>query len=507
MDSIKILIGSPIHQKPAILREFLHSLNELQCDADFYFIDDNADIRSKQLLQHFKYQIKNDKAKVIIQQSAHIDQYVKNEHTHQWNEHLIWKVAKFKDSIIEYARLHNYDYLFFVDSDLLLHPQTVNKLIETKEDIISEIFWTRWQPNAMEQPQVWLKDEYTQVIENDAKTDSYNALIEFYNKLREPGVYEIGGLGACTLLSKKALDAGVKFAKIYNLSFWGEDRHFCIRAAALGFQLYVETSYPAYHIYRDTDLAGVEQFKQQSNYKETNPLPIAKGAKLTLSMIVKNEAGKFLEEVLQHAKQYVDEAVIIDDHSTDETKDIVKRVLADIPYVLIENDESKFHNEVELRKQQWEEVIKTKPDWIINLDADEMFEDSFISEVKELINQQFVFLYSFRLYDFWSETEYRHDQYWSSHLRYRPFLLKYVDSFPYKWNEKSQHCGRFPNNVFQLPNKISQYRVKHLGWSKPEIRQEKYLRYKQLDPNGEFGIIKQYESILDEKPNLIVWED
>jgi len=502
----KVLIGSPIHQKPAILREFLHSLTELKIIADFYFIDDNADTRSKQLLTLFKDYMEN-RAEVIVRPSPFIDHYVKDEQTHQWNQHLIWKVAQFKDLMIEYAKQNQYDYLFLIDSDLLLHPQTINKLIDSNKDIISEIFWTKWQPNAIEQPQVWLKDEYTQVIEDDKNTNSYAALMEFYQKLRNPGVYEIGGLGACTLISKKALDAGVKFARIYNLSFWGEDRHFCVRAAALGFQLYVETTYPAYHIYRDSDLAGVEQFKQQSNYSASNPIPVAKGAKLTLSMIVKNEAGKFLEEVLQHAKQYIDNAVIIDDHSTDETKDIVRRVLADIPYVLVENDESKFHNEIELRKQQWEEVIKTNPEWIINLDADEKFEDAFITGVRELINEQHVFLYSFRLYDFWNETEYREDKFWNSHSRYRPFLLKFVDKFMYTWNEQSQHCGRYPNNAFQLPNKISHYRVKHYGWSREDIRKDKYLRYKKLDPNGQFGVLDQYESILDENPNLVVFKE
>src|SRR5690606_4386300 len=106
----KVLIGSPIHQKPAILREFLHSLSELQCQVDFYFIDDNVDIRSKEMLQLFQKN-REKQSKIIIQPSTFVDQYVKTEHNHQWNEHLIWKVAKFKDSIIEYARLHQYDYL------------------------------------------------------------------------------------------------------------------------------------------------------------------------------------------------------------------------------------------------------------------------------------------------------------------------------------------------------------------------------------------------------------
>ena len=53
-----------------------------------------------------------------------------------------------------------------------------------------------------------------------------------------------------TIKCNKALKLGVSFSIIDNISFWGEDRHFCIRAEALGLKLYVDTVYPAYHIYR-----------------------------------------------------------------------------------------------------------------------------------------------------------------------------------------------------------------------------------------------------------------
>ena len=86
---------------------------------------------------------------------------------------------------------------------------------------------------------------------------------DFINNLRKPGIYEVGGLGACTLISKKAIKAGVNFKEIRNISFWGEDRHFCIRAQALGFDLFVNTHYPAYHIYREADLVGVNSYINQ----------------------------------------------------------------------------------------------------------------------------------------------------------------------------------------------------------------------------------------------------
>ena len=78
--------------------------------------------------------------------------------------------------------------------------------------------------------------------------------------LKIPGLYEVGGLGACTLISKKALTKDLSFKCIPNISFWGEDRHFCIRAQVYGLKLYVDTVYPAYHIYRESYLSGVNNY-------------------------------------------------------------------------------------------------------------------------------------------------------------------------------------------------------------------------------------------------------
>lgn len=178
---------------------------------------------------------------------------------------MVWRVAKFKDWLISLARSEGYDYLFLVDSDLVLHPLTLQQLLHCRKDIIAEIFWTRWTPSQPELPQVWLFDQYgLYPLQRGKKLPP--ALVErltsdFLALLRERGTYRVGGLGACTLISRHALQAGVSFSEIPNLSFWGEDRHFCVRAAALGLELYVDTHLPAYHIYRDEDLVGVEGYR------------------------------------------------------------------------------------------------------------------------------------------------------------------------------------------------------------------------------------------------------
>jgi glycosyltransferase involved in cell wall biosynthesis len=226
---------------------------------------------------------------------------------------------------------------------------------------------------------------------------------------------------------------------------------------------------------------------------------------IRLSMIVRNERDRYLRRVLESASQYIDDAVIIDDASTDNTAELCEELLVNIPHRIIINSESKFSNEWELRHQQWEESTKESPDWILFLDADEVFEDSFKHGVSNLTESKSCTLYSFRLYDFWDENHYREDGFWRAHTVYRPFLLKYIKGFPYEFNRRSQHCGRLPINAYDLPNELSEYRIKHYGWASQEYRTSKFNRYMELDPNGANGSLSQYLSINDPHPNLIKW--
>lgn len=229
--------------------------------------------------------------------------------------------------------------------------------------------------------------------------------------------------------------------------------------------------------------------------------------RLTLSMVVRNESGRYLRQALERHRRFIDDAVIIDDGSTDDTPEICQRALEGVPLRLIRNGESRFGREVLLRKQQWEETIAAQPEWILNLDADEWFEDRFGDEVGALLADRDSDLISFRLYDFWNEGAYREDRFWQAHLYYRPFLLRYRPDFAYRWKDADQHCGRFPENVYELPNKISPLRLKHFGWATAADRVNKFQRYMRFDPEGKYGWLEQYYSILDEHPQLVKWEE
>ncbi|RAW11840.1 glycosyl transferase family 2 [Paenibacillus taichungensis] len=221
-------------------------------------------------------------------------------------------------------------------------------------------------------------------------------------------------------------------------------------------------------------------------------------------MIVRNEEHRYLRQALETHRPWIDRAVIIDDGSTDQTVALCQEMLEGIPLTLIVNPASLFADEVSLRKQQWETTVATGPEWILNLDADEILTTDFGIVRNQLLSGTEDAIY-FRLFDMWSDTHYREDQYWQAHAYYRPFLVRYRPEWSYEWKETPQHCGRFPLTIQHFAYGCHSSRVKHYGWARAEDRIRKYERYQTLDPDARYGWKEQYESILDAEPRLLQW--
>lgn len=227
---------------------------------------------------------------------------------------------------------------------------------------------------------------------------------------------------------------------------------------------------------------------------------------VTLSMIVRNEEHRYLRQALETHRPWIDRAVIIDDGSTDHTVALCQEMLEGIPLTLIVNPASLFADEVSLRKQQWETTVATGPEWILNLDADEILTTDFGAVRNQLLGGTEDAIY-FRLFDMWSDTHYREDQYWQAHAYYLPFLVRYRPEWTYEWKETPQHCGRFPLTIQHFAYGCHSPRVKHYGWARAEDRIRKYERYQELDPDARYGWKEQYESILDAEPRLLQWSE
>lgn len=230
----KILLFSPICKPKEILEVSLPSylaLNAKGFEIDFLFYDDNKEEAASLYVKSLEKSQQNVSIlpPILYEVSAYQD--------HKWTLSQIDRIITIKNEAIKYALKYKYDGLFLVDADLVLHPNTLSHLASLDLDFVFEVFWTLFFREAIHKPNAW--DKHSWVYDGP----------ETLLKLKSAGTHEVGGGGACTLLSRKLMKDGVDFRRLKSLPYQGEDRHICTHAQAKGYSIMVNTNYPAYHIF------------------------------------------------------------------------------------------------------------------------------------------------------------------------------------------------------------------------------------------------------------------
>lgn len=237
----KILHFSPVRKSNEIVALHFKSLIDLKqddFDLTYSFFDDNIDIRSSEYIKDFVKSTRSILFEDLIEKNN-------SEGKERWEKDMYRRITVIKDAVIDFFLKSDYDYLFFTDSDLVLHPQTIEALLKQNKDFCAEIFWTKFSYVPTYAPNCWNQDGYT---------------VKDLKLFREKGTYKIGFTGACTLLSRKILADNVRFKKVENLNWLGEDKHFCVRASVLGYDAFINTEFPAFHIYEEYLLPEARQF-------------------------------------------------------------------------------------------------------------------------------------------------------------------------------------------------------------------------------------------------------
>lgn len=232
----KILIASPLHQKIRYFIQFQKSLDNLIIpegyEVDRYYIVNNCD-EIIPYISSGKYDVINFEH---VQEKAHV-----------WETIDLEKMSFLRNKILEYAKNNNYDYVFSVDTDLVLTPETLIKLVETKEDIVSAAFYTHSEIG------VWSNSSFYLIPDFDSQ-DCMERCSDFIRQTMEtPGLYPCGMTGACTLISQRVWEAGVNYDYIpYITHIMTEDRCFCLKAIMAGFQPMVDSRiHGIIHLYND----------------------------------------------------------------------------------------------------------------------------------------------------------------------------------------------------------------------------------------------------------------
>lgn len=217
----RILITAPLRQDVDVFLEYQKGLDALEVPEGYetsrFFVVNNC----PEVIPHIRG------AKYVVRDTDQA--YIKTSNDHIWTLENMRFMGEMRNETIREALAGGFDYWLSVDTDLVLDPRTLRILLEADKDIVSEIFWTKNWCNA------WELDQYSPPRE----------------EWRKPGLYKVGMTGACTLVKRRVFEAGVDYTQIPNIykALRGEDRHFCVRAACAGFEMWIDTHYPAEHLY------------------------------------------------------------------------------------------------------------------------------------------------------------------------------------------------------------------------------------------------------------------
>lgn len=205
----KVLIGIPTHKgQEYCLDEFLESLKGLKGEADHIIVVNYGE-------EAYATKIKSKGFNAVVSPEKGNERF----------EHIL----NGREYIRQYAIENGYDYLLFVDSDVMLHPETLNGLMSQDKDIITGAYLNAYKlgEETVLAPVIF-KDKGN----GEAQLYTYRGM--FPARIEEIGA---AGLGCC--LIKTEVLKKIKFRLMPNGA--GEDIAFFLDARAQGYTAYAHT--------------------------------------------------------------------------------------------------------------------------------------------------------------------------------------------------------------------------------------------------------------------------
>lgn len=203
--------------------------------------------------------------------------------------------------------------------------------------------------------------------------------------------------------------------------------------------------------------------------------------KLVASLIVRNEADRYLEPCLDHLAEFCDEVVVLDDGSDDGTPEIA----ASAGVNLLRSEAPEFDaHEGRARQTLLAYTLAQEPTHILAIDADEFIDDGL--KLREQIehSQRLVGVWHLRMEEIWELDGdclcIREDRLWRSHNQ--PIVWRALEGVKWQIADKALASGRVPPAAWQARSRhLNNRSVLHFGWANESTRQARYDRYMRID--------------------------
>jgi cellulose synthase/poly-beta-1,6-N-acetylglucosamine synthase-like glycosyltransferase len=237
MQNKKILLSSLIHNRAWILPQFLEHILALEYDKSIihlYFVLNNSIDNSFNIIREFQNKYKDEYYGITIM----IKNFDRDCNDERLNRHIKNKGMKtyeilknLRSFVMNIFYEGDYDYLFSVDSDILLNKDDLNLLIESKKDAVAGLIC-----NSEE-----IKNAYNFLFIHG------NSFYRAHDFNIPEDIFEVGLTGAVILFNQNIFS----FGKIdyFGDKFTSEDEEFCYKLASkVGTRIFVNPKVTPKHI-------------------------------------------------------------------------------------------------------------------------------------------------------------------------------------------------------------------------------------------------------------------
>lgn len=207
---VKVFVGAPVRNRGWVLPRHLDALlQQTEVEKEFCYVVNDCDDNTEDILREYRI--------------PYIIHNLGKTHGHVRGQYSIRNIAILRNILLEQFLKSNCEYLFSVDTDVIIPKGSLQQLIDDDKDIISML------------------------IKNHMHIQAHNIMNDGKHLGKVPeGIIPVDLTGAVYLIKRKVIEAGVR----YDYMSKGEDFPFCNKAKSLGFEIYCDTRLRPIHAYK-----------------------------------------------------------------------------------------------------------------------------------------------------------------------------------------------------------------------------------------------------------------
>jgi cellulose synthase/poly-beta-1,6-N-acetylglucosamine synthase-like glycosyltransferase len=218
----KVLIGCPVRDRGWVIHRHLEALKKIRVpegvEVEFLYVLNDSTDNTKDILEQYGVP--------YVEYNTGREGYTRQKYNPANYGHL----AEIRNYFIDRFLETDADYLFSIDSDIIVPEEALEVLLADDKDIISMILCN--QPGDMPRR-----------AHNVMNEDPSGMMVHILSYPLEQ-VFPCDLTGACYLIKREVLQAGVRYAQDPQ----GEDIPFCRQAKRLGFGIFCDSRVKPIHV-------------------------------------------------------------------------------------------------------------------------------------------------------------------------------------------------------------------------------------------------------------------